>query len=230
MNDVYLSKKKLSLLKPVSSDNKGNFGACYQYQNSVVKVFHQRIPSEFKKVIKKQLAMESELFLFPKKKLYVYDLLSVTYKGYVADSAPGISLFNLLSKVKLGEEDVTFDRLLCIYYDAFLPLLLKENVLIRDNKLKHMFIDDNVYFVDTDYYLKKPDDMSVNKKNRENLYMINEVFYQLFFGLNYSVYKCINAGYDSESYFDILIQDINKLSLGEVKSLRGLYNYKTLGR
>ena len=78
------------------------------------------------------------------------------------DEAPGKKLLTLRNEIICGKNDISFEELLYLYYDMFIPKLKKEEVVINDMKSCQVFIDDNIYLTDTDTFYDK-DNQQVKK-------------------------------------------------------------------
>lgn len=178
-----------------------------------------------KRRIEKQLLIQSPIVMYPRKKLYLRGIPWLTFKGYLTTKAPGFNLSSLIQRVKLGEQDLMFDDVLRIYYDKFLPLLLRENTCFFDVSKDHVFIDDNIFIADTDFYEIRPKWISERQKNQNNLYAVNRSFYNFFYGVNPVVHQVVKPDFQDEAYLDYFITDLNKKTAGRVKSLRMLYDY-----
>lgn len=71
MKNIYLTSKQINRLEPISS---GNFGSCFNYKNGVLKVFNYDIYSDMLSDINKNLKRESNIVMYPKRKLYMVNI------------------------------------------------------------------------------------------------------------------------------------------------------------
>ena len=231
MRNIILTEKQIDNLPILSGDNTGAYGKCYKYKGKILKIFKYDIsPSDYQN-IKANLKRKSDIIMYPNSKVYIYDE-KLRFKGYTCDEAPGIALSNMRSLIRNGKEDISFDDFLSGYYDKFLPKLKKENVLLSDIKLQHIFFDNCFYLIDTDWYKEKPEDMTIKEKNEKNIkkfntYLNNFIFYFL------SIEICNNLEFGisleeryKEVYIEKIIEGIIKATNGEVNSFNELYNYK----
>lgn len=223
-SNLFLSSDTLRMLKPVSNNSSGFSGKCFWYGDNVIKVFDGMIPSKIKRHISKQIKLDSKVFMYPRKRLYVYGDFKIKYKGYLKKSAPGYDLPEIISKVKNGTFDIPFERLLSVYYDYFLLYLLKEEVLVSDVKMEHIFVDDSIYLIDTDLYEHSLSFMSDLEKKNHNLFEINSSLYRFFYQLNPNTRRYTNTDFYKEEYLYNFIKDISKDSNGMIKTLSDFYH------
>ncbi len=218
---IKLSSKQLGELIPLSGENSGYFGNCYKYNDGVLKVFFTDVSKLVLDNINNNLKRQSPIIMYPKSKLYIED----KFKGYYANMAPGISLENLVLEIKNKTMDLSFDDYLSIYYDKFLPCLIKENVIFDDIKLEHTFIKDNFYFIDTDLYKKQEENVSLKSIKDINLSNLN------FFVFNYFIYSFSMENFYvpdnfKENYMERLINNIRYKTNYYVDSFKMLDSYK----
>lgn len=215
-----LGSVKIDELIPLNGINKGIFGECYKYKNGVLKVFFNNVSPVMLENINNNLNRKSDIIMYPKSKLYIDN----KFKGYYTDMAPGISLENLALEIKKKVSNLSFDDYLSIYYDKFLPNLIKEKVIFDDIKLEHTFIKDNFYFIDTDLY-KEQDNMSLKDIKDVNLSNLN------FFVFNYFIYFFSDENFyvpdtSSENYMERIINNIRSKTNYYVDSFGALDSYK----
>ena len=120
----------------------------------------------------------------------------------------------------------SFDKLLSAYYDEFLDKLLKEKVLLEDVKPNHIFIDDSISLIDSDFYKKVPVFMTSGNKNKRNLKKVNNSVISL---VEYFLPNELNFSYndiDSSSYLYKNINNIKKVSGGQINSLGNFLDYR----
>lgn len=218
---IKLSSKQLGELIPLSGENSGYFGKCYKYNDGVLKVFFTDVSNQVLDNINNNLKRQSPIIMYPKSKLYIED----KFKGYYANMAPGISLENLVLEIKNKTMDLSFDDYLSIYYDKFLPCLIKENVIFDDIKLEHTFIKDNFYFIDTDLYKKQEENVGLKSTKDINLSNLN------FFVFNYFIYSFSMENFYvpdnfKEDYMERLINNIRYKTNYYVDSFKMLDSYK----
>lgn len=228
MKNIYLTSKQIKRLEPISS---GNFGSCYNYKNGVLKVFRSDIHSDMMSDINKNLKRESNIVMYPKRKLYKIELLKVKPSGYYMNKAPGIDLETMVFDILTGKTDLSFDDFLSLYYDKFILELKKEDALLNDVKTSHVFIDDNFYLIDTDFY---SDALSSGDETyKRNLLEVNSCFDN--FLCRFSRYLIPRDGiftneeiekFQKEKYLDDKINYIKRLTNGSVETLRELGEYK----
>lgn len=224
MNDIYLSKYRIKNLEPLSDKSKGVNGVCYKYKNGVIKIFRYDLNSHYKENILSHLKKDSKIILWPKALVFEKGFFTDKLKGYYMDKAPNDNLLNIRNKVLHDNMDITFDQILYIYYDKFLPELKNENVLLSDVKMGHIFLDDNLYLTDTDNF-------TIEEKSGEiykcNLSQVNFCMKMLFDNLmNSSLRNNINYKntYEDEFIYD-MIKNIRSKTNGEACSLLSLKNY-----
>lgn len=218
---IKLSSKQFGELIPLSVENSGYFGKCYKYNDGVLKVFFTDVSKWVLDNINNNLKRQSPIIMYPKSKLYIED----KFKGYYANMAPGISLENLVLEIKNKTMDLSFDDYLSIYYDKFLPCLIKENVIFDDIKLEHTFIKDNFYFIDTDLYKKQEENVGLKSTKDINLSNLN------FFVFNYFIYSFSMENFYvpdnfKENYMEKLINNIRYKTNYYVDSFKMLDSYK----
>lgn len=218
---IYLSTKDIEKLKLVSKNSSGEFGKCYKYNDGVLKVFFTDVSKQVLDNINNNLKRQSIIIMYPKSKLYIED----KFKGYYANMAPGISLESLVLEIKNKTRDLSFDDYLSIYYDKFLPCLIKENVIFDDMKLEHTFIKDNFYFIDTDLYKKQEESVGLKSAKDINLSNLN------FFVFNYFIYSFSMENFYvpdnfKEDYMERLINSIRYKTNYYVDSFGKLDSYK----
>ena len=225
MQDIYLTERKIKKLEPLSDKSYGAYGKCYRYNGGVLKVFYDAISSRIESAIDKNIKRDSEIIFYPRSKLYMKSFSISRLKGYYMDEAPGINLLTLRNNVISGKQDLTFEELLSIYYDCFIPKLRKEDILMDDLKLSHIFIDDNFYFTDTDLYMDGlASDSSIYE---ENLSQVNSLLFGFlgdigeFFRYDY---ECV--GLSEENYFYRQISEIKRITGNSVNTLREFCEYK----
>lgn len=231
MKNIILTNEEINKLSLLSKNSHGCYGICYDYSGQVLKLFKRELDIEALNKIKKNLKRKSEVIMYPTNKVLLM-AEKTTFKGYLCNKAPGddLSVFRYL--IKEGKKDISFDSFLTGYYDKFLPQLKKEDVLLSDVKLQHIFFHDCFYLIDTDWYTDRPNDMSIKEKNEKNInkfntYLNNFVFYFL------SIEVCNNLEFNisledryKEVYIEKIFEGIRKATNGEVNSFNELYNYK----
>ena len=218
---IYLGLNEVNNLLPLSNCNKGCWAECYNYNDGVLKIYYDDIHPDILKNINNNIKKNSNIIMYPKDKLYV----DFKLKGYYCLKAPGISLEELSNDIINGFKDLLFDDFLGMYYDKFLPEIIKENVVFDDLKLEHTFIDDNFYFIDTDFYKEKENNISNKSVKERNLSNIN------FFIFNYFIYSFTNENLYipnnyKENYMEKMINNIRIKSNNYVDSFSKLNNYK----
>ena len=222
MENIILTKKNIKKLEPLSSDNSGLWGTCYKYEDGVLKVFQNIFfDKEMKKRIEKNLKRDSEIIMYPKKKLYVIDR-GPFLSGYKCPLAKGISLDNLAGKILYSDIDISFDDFKSAYYDKFIGLLKKEDIVLNDVKIEHIFYNDSFSLVDTDYYDDRPKEMSNKEKNDINITLFNREI-RCFLGDIIGVYKFLD--YDDDFFIDRYLNLIMQVTQNEVNSFSSLKNY-----
>ena len=231
MKNIILTKKQINNLKLLSRNSIGGYGRCYDYKGEVLKIFGRKLDSNQTKKIKKKLRRNSKIIMYPKKRVFLFDK-KIKFKGYVCDKAPGVDFVKLVSLIKNGELDITFDEFLEIYYDKFLPLLKKEDVVLKDVQLWHMFWDDGLYLIDTDQYIDRPCSMTKECKDTLNISLLNyeiKNFIMEFISppLCWDLLHNV-SGKESEDYYDLkkVIEILRRFTNQEVNSFNGLFNYK----
>lgn len=223
MENIILTKKDIKKLEPLSSDNSGLWGTCYKYEDGVLKVFQNIFfDKEMKKRIKKNLERDSEIIMYPKKKLYVIDR-GPFLSGYKCPLAKGYSLDDLAGKIIDEKIDISFNDFKSAYYDKFLNLLKKETVIISDVKQRHIFYDDGFTLIDTDFYEEPPKEISDNEKNKINIGLFNNelaYFFSLIVGVYGHLWNKENEDF-IEKYLDLILKETKN----EVDSLKKLRDY-----
>ncbi len=228
MKNIYLTSKQINRLEPISS---GNFGSCFNYKNGVLKVFNYDIDSDMLSDINKNLKRESNIVMYPKRKLYMVEHLKVKPSGYYMNKDTGIDLETMKFNILTGVTDFSFDDFLKLYYDKFIPELKKENALLNDVKMAHVFIDDNFYLIDTDFYsdVLSSSDETYKKKLLE----VNSCFRN--FLCYFSIHLVPNYGLftdedmqklQNEKYLDDKINYIKRLTNGSIDTFGKLNEYK----
>lgn len=223
MEDIYLSRRELKKLEPLSDKSHGVFGQCYRYNNGVLKIYYNNVPFYLRSSINKNIKRDSKIILYPKCKLYKKGIIFPTLKGYYMDEAPGINLLTLSNNIISGKQDLSFDEILSLYYDSFIPELKTEKILMSDLKLPHIFVDDNFYFTDTDSY---EDGFSNSFMYRENLKQINFVFFDFFINVGSLPIKAYSSSFSKENYFYRQVNEIRKLTGNSVNTLREFCEYR----
>lgn len=228
MKNIYLTSKQIERLELISS---GNFGSCFNYKNGVLKVFNSDINSDTLSAINKNLKRESNIVLYPKRKLYKVEFLEAKPSGYYMNKAPGIDLKTMVFDILTGEIDLSFNDFLSLYYDKFIPELKKEDALLNDVKIAHVFIDDNFYLIDTDFY---SDALSSSDETyKRNLLEVNSCFHN--FLCYFSKYLVPAYGiftdeeiekFRKETYIDDKINYIKRLTSSSVDTFGKLNEYK----
>lgn len=228
---MILTKKQIDNLKLLSGNSIGGYGRCYDYKGKVLKIFSRKLDSTQIKKIKKNSRRNSKIIMYPKKRVFVLDR-KIKFKGYVCDKAPGVDFVKLGSLIKNGVLDITFDEFLEIYYDKFLPLLKKENVVLKDVQLRHMFWDDGLYLIDTDQYIDRPRSMTKECKDTLNVSLLNyeiKNFIMEFISppLCWDLLHDV-SGKESDDYYELkkVIGILRGFTNQEVKSFNELFNYK----
>lgn len=249
MKFVILPRSKLEKLKPLSKNSYGCLSECCSYKDGVIKSFYEEIDKATLMRIKKNLKRNSKIVIYPKKLVYKLKYekykLSISLVGYYMKKAPGINLTKLLKNIIIGSMDLSYERLLYLYYEKFLPELREEEVAIYDMKASHVFIDDNIYLTDTDDFddelyvddtdilsklYKEPEveyleDNSFDRIYKYNLGEINKCFeYILYFISNYSLN--IDYNLEDENYLKAVISQIKEQTSADVKTLGQLNKYK----
>ncbi len=249
MRNIVLSRRKIEKLKPLSDDSKGCLAECCSYKKGVIKSFYEEIDESILIRIKKNLKRKSKIVLYPRS--LVYELRYEKYKlilipvGYYMKKAPGINLTKLMKKIMVGSMDISYERLLYLYYEKFLPELRNEKVAIYDMKVSHIFIDDNIYLTDTDDFddklyfddtdilskfynepkIEYIEDSSFDRIYKYNLKEINKVFeYILYFISNYSIR--IDYSLEDENYLKEAIRQIKEQTSDDIKTLRQLNKFR----
>ena len=231
MKNIILTKKQIDGLKLLSGSNTGSYGKCYDYKGKVLKLFKYDIaPSDYQN-IKANLQRKSDIIMYPESKVYEYDE-KLVLKGYICNKAPGFDLSIMRTLIKDNKEDISFDGFLSGYYDIFLPKLKKEDVILSDIKLEHIFFRDFFCLIDTDWYTSRPNDMTIEYKNKKNIerintYLSNFVFYFL------PISVCSNIEFDislkerfNEIYIQKIFEGIIKATNGDVDTFNELLNYR----
>lgn len=231
MKNIFLTKKQVDDLPSLSGNNTGAYGKCYEYKGKVLKIFKKDItPSDYQN-IKANLKRKSDIIMYPVSKVYLYDE-KLRFKGYTCDKAPGVNLSSARGLIKDGKEDISFDSFLKGYYDIFLPKLKKEDVILNDIKLGHIFFREYFCLVDTDWYIQKPSDMLDKEKDEKNIGKINTYLGNFIFSFvpievcNYLTFDVSLQEKYSEIYIEKIFEGIIKATNGEVNSFNELYNYK----
>ena len=226
-----MTKKQVNNLKLLSSNSIGGYGRCYDYKGRVLKIFRRKLDSSQIEKIEKNLKRKSEIIMYPTNKVFLLDK-KLYFKGYICDKAPGVDLIKLITSIKNGKNDIMFDDFLSVYYDGFLPLLKKEDVLLKDTKLEHIFWENGLFLIDTDQYVDRPRSMLTNHKDALN---VSELNYELNtfimeFGTSALcwdlLHKIPKEQLQEESNIEKLIEEIRKLTNREVDSFNSLLNYK----
>lgn len=147
------------------------------------------------------------------------------------NKAPGIDLETMKFNILTGVTDFSFDDFLKLYYDKFIPELKKENALLNDVKMAHVFIDDNFYLIDTDFY---SDVLSSSDETyKKNLLEVNSCFRN--FLCYFSIHLVPNYGFftdedmqklQNEKYLDDKINYIKRLTNGSIDTFGKLNEYK----
>ena len=220
MDTIYLNKKVIDNLEPISSKNKGQYGSCYKYNGKVLKVFKNELSPYLKSNIKRNLKRESDIIMYPKDRVYVDDKY-----GYICNIAPGNDLSSIMDFVDKQIYDLSFDKLLSAFYDEFLEKLNKEKILLEDVKPSHIFIDDSMTLIDSDLYRKVPIFMTDKTRKELNLLKVNDSVISL---LEYFLPESLSFNYKDNKkdyYLYKNIDNIKKISFNEIYSLKSLMNY-----
>lgn len=226
MDDIYLSDVRMKTLKPVSNKPSGVNGCCYKYKNGVIKLFNYNLTNYDKENILSHLNKESKIILWPESLVFKKGFFKDKLKGYYMPMAKGDNLIALRNKILTGKKDVSFDEILSIYYDKFLPELKKEEVLLGDVKMAHVFLSDNISLTDTDAFDIRDD--YCEKIYKCNLSQVNYSIKMLFdyiisSELRFNTSKSVLS---KETFLDDMIKDISKVTDSSVNSLLTLNNYK----
>lgn len=226
MNDIYLSGIRMKTLKPVSNKPNGVNGCCYKYKNGVIKLFNYNLTNYDKENILSHLNKESKIILWPESLVFKKVFFKDKLKGYYMPMAKGDNLIALRNKILDGTKDISFDEFLSVYYDKFLPELKKEEVLLSDIKMSHIFLGDNLLLVDTDTYNVCDD--YCEKIYKQNLSQVNYSIKMLFDYIVSSELKFNTSKnvLSKEMFLDDMIKDIKIVTDSSVNSLLTLKNYK----
>lgn len=231
MKNIILTRKQVDNLPLLSGDNSGAYGKCYDYKGKVLKIFKRYIePSDYQN-IKLNLKRKSDIIMYPETKVYLFDE-KLRFKGYTCDKAPGVDLYSIQALIVEGKEDISFNRFLAGYYDIFLPKLKKENVILNDVKLNHIFFRDYFCLIDTDWYIERPTDMTNEEKDEKNIDKINTYLGNFIFNF-VPIEVCSDLTFNisleeknSEIYIEKIFESIIKATNGEVDTFYELFNYR----
>ena len=230
MKEIILTQEQINNLPMLSKDSYGCYGKCYMYGNDVLKVFKRKItPYEYKN-IEKNLKRESNIIMYPTQKMFLEDK-TLSLKGYLCNKAPGTDLCSLGNFIANGKEDISFESFLSAYYDKFLPELKKESVILSDIKLIHIFFNECLYLIDTDWYEEKPNYMLEDQKNMANIKLLNAYLSNFIFkfisldSCNDLFSKLCLENKASDNYIAKLLAEIKRVTSYEVSSLAELFKY-----
>ena len=221
MRTIYLNKEFVNKLKPASKNNRGEYGNCYKFRGKVLKIFTRKLEPYIETNTKRNLKRESDIIMYPISRVFVDEK-----NGYICDKASGLDLDTIMDMISNGKYNISFDKLLSAYYDEFLDKLLKEKVLLEDIKPSHIFIDDSISLIDSDFYKKVPVFMTNSNKNKRNLKKVNNSVISL---VEYFLPNELNFSYndiDSSSYLYKNINNIKKVSGGQINSLGDFLDYR----
>ena len=223
--DLFIDKKITKNLPPVSKINYGKYGICYKYNDMVLKIFTKKLEMYIKKNIKRNLKRESDIIMYPKDRVYIDNKKSFM-DGYTCYLASGMDFDTLFSEVLDNNMDLSFDKLLSAFYDEFLEKLNKEKILLEDVKPNHVFIDDSITLIDSDFYRSVPIFKSDNERKKENLIEVNGSIIPIinYFLPGKLMFNIDNM--DNEMFLYNSISNIEKLTNNYVDSLYKLSNYK----
>lgn len=224
MKDIFLDYEDISNLEPLTYKNSGRYGACYKYEDGVLKIFRVPLYGFIKENVRNNLKRKSEFIMYPERKLFL-TRENPQFYGYKCKKAPGYSFNDIKEKVYEEELDISFDDFLTAYYDRFIRCIKKEDVIMCDIKPEHIFWDYNLYLIDTDFYTKNNFVLN-STKDKVNISKINNSLLEFF---NYFLEKrflSINIDCAKKSFLEKFIKEIRKTTNYEVNSLKELNNYK----
>lgn len=166
---------EISILDKISNPkNTGYFGTCYKYDDLVLKIYRNSLPSEILKMVEDKLVklegIKVDGVSFPID--LFYDDKDV-FKGYSMPYYKGYNLKQILSRRK----DIT-KEMVDEYYDKVLNKIIelsKIGILVSDIKPDNFIFEDNeLKLVDCDFYdLEEKDYDSILKENVE---LLNQSF------------------------------------------------------
>lgn len=228
MENIYLAKRKIDYREkhPINDDFKGAYGSCTYYNNGILKVFHVYIDDDIKENIENNLKRKSNIIMYPKCKLF--EKRTKKFRGYFMDEAPGKNLLKLKNEIICGKNDISFEELLYLYYDMFIPELKKEEVVISDMKSCQVFIDDNIYLTDTDLFYDKDNsyakkwlkDCSYRDVFHANIHEMNYVFKVVFNDIGNQMIWLHDDELRDVNYIYKYFDEIRKVTNNSVKTLR----------
>lgn len=221
MRTIYLNKDVIKKLKPISKNNRGEYGNCYKFRGKVLKIFTRQLEPYIKDNIERNLKRESDIIMYPISRVFTDDK-----NGYICNKASGVDLDTAMDLISNYEYDIPLDKLLSAYYDDFLDKLLKEKVLLEDIKPSHVFIDDSISLIDSDFYKKVPIYMTNKTKNQRNLKKVNNSVISL---IEYFLPNELSLSYNnigSSSYLYKNINNIKKVTDGQINNLSDFLEYR----
>lgn len=223
--DIYISNDKISKLEPVSKVNYGKYGICYKLNsNLVLKIFTRKLEYYVENNIKRNMKRESDIIMYPKNMVYI-DYKKKFMDGYTCKLADGIDLNTLFEQIENNTGDLSFDKLLSAYYDNFLDKLNKEKVYLNDVKPAHIFIDDNISIIDSDFFRSKPLAMTNSEMKKQNLIEVNGSIIAIINHYLPGDYWG-NNNIESENFIYNYIKGIEKITNNNIDSMLKLSKYK----
>lgn len=223
--DIYISNDKISKLEPVSKVNYGKYGICYKLNsNLVLKIFTRKLEYYVENNIKRNMKRESDIIMYPKNMVYI-DYKKKFMDGYTCKLADGIDLNTLFEQIENNTGDLSFDKLLSAYYDNFLDKLNKEKVYLNDVKPAHIFIDDNINIIDSDFFRSKPLAMTNSEMKKQNLIEVNGSIIAIINHYLPGDYW-VNNNIESENFIYNYIKGIEKITNNNIDSMLKLSKYK----
>lgn len=222
---IYISKEMIEKLPPVSKINYGRYGICYKLNsNTVLKIFTRKLEEDVKKNIRRNLKRQSPIIMYPKDAVYV-EQKSKFMDGYTCPLAPGIDFNTLYEQIENNENDLSFDKLLSAYYNEFLNELNNEKIYLNDVKPNHVFIDDSMSLIDSDFFKSVPLAMTNKEKKKQNLIEVNSSIIAII--NHYLPGDCwVNNNIESEEFLYNYLINIEKVTNKDVDSIFKLSNYK----
>lgn len=209
-----ISNEEFKKLKPLE-DNEGAYGACYYYEDGVLKVFHEDNMNYLKPYINDILGIDIENVAFPE------EIGSVGNKyAYKMKYINGILVYNIYDSVNKGICDLTFDDISKYYHNALLTVqdISDYHIMINELHVKNCkFMENNKFGIfDTDLYTKCNSE-KYNIINKNNIKAVNEVFYVLLCLINsnsrlgcYFNRFIVNRDLYNTMFIDDALEELNK--------------------
>ncbi len=220
---IKINSNELSRIKnnPINDSNSGIFGSCYYYKKDEIMKIFNNLDSYILNNIKLNVKRTSNIIIYPNDLVF----LNKKFIGYTMNKAPGTSLDEIINDIFCFKKDIAFEEFLTFFYDKFIPELKKQDVLMNDIKPCHMFIDDNIYFIDTDCYEQLSNESEDAFKH--NVFIINQVLMNLM--LDYSEFyiqepTLIELG--NVNFMKKQLHELDVLTHGDVKTFKELVYYK----